>query len=35
VLVARFIAFDLNHPLLVPLDLREALYVGHPALLVV
>jgi transposase len=34
VLVARFIPFDPNQPLLLPPDLRDALPVGHPALLV-
>ena len=32
--MARFIPFDPNQPLLLPPDLREALPVGHPALLV-
>jgi transposase len=32
--VGRFIPFDPNQPLLLPPDLREALPVGHPALLV-
>ncbi len=34
VLVARFIPFDPNQPLLLPPDLRDALPVGHSALLV-
>jgi transposase len=34
VLVARFIPFDPNQPLLLPPDLRDALPAGHPALLV-
>ena len=32
--MARFIPFDPNQPLLLPPDLRDALPIGHPALLV-